>query len=147
MRQLTWTHFIELMPLDQPLQREFYSEMCRVERWSVRTLRQKINGMLYERTALSRKPEKLAAMELAQLREEDKFTPDLIFRDPYILDFLGLKDTYAERDLEAAILREMEAFILELGVGFCFVARQQRMQIDDRDYHLDLLFYHRKLRR
>ena len=113
----------------------------------MRTLRQKIDGMLYERTALSRKPEKLAALELKQLREEDKLTPDLVFRDPYILDFLGLKDTYAEKDLEAAILREMEAFILELGVGFCFVARQQRMQIDDRDYYLDLLFYHRKLRR
>lgn len=147
MRQLAWTHFIELMPLDKPLEREFYAEMCRVERWSVRTLRQKIGGMLYERTALSRKPEKLAALELKQLREEDKLTPDLVFRDPYILDFLGLKDTYAEKDLEAAILREMEAFILELGVGFCFVARQQRMQIDDRDYYLDLLFYHRKLRR
>jgi predicted nuclease of restriction endonuclease-like (RecB) superfamily len=146
-RQLTWTHFIALIPLDEPLQREFYAEMCRVERWSVRTLRQKINGMLYERTALSRKPEVLAALELKQLREEDKVTPDLVFRDPYILDFLGLKDTYAEKDLEAAILREMEAFILELGVGFCFVARQQRMQIDDRDYYLDLLFYHRKLRR
>jgi hypothetical protein len=86
-------------------------------------------------------------MELQQLRDEDKLTPDLVFRDPYILDFLGLKDTYAEKDLEAAILREIEAFLLELGVGFCFVARQQRMQIDDRDYYLDLLFYHRKLRR
>jgi predicted nuclease of restriction endonuclease-like (RecB) superfamily len=147
MRQLTWTHFVELMPLDKPLERDFYGEMCRVERWSVRTLRQKIGGMLYERTALSRKPKELAALELKQLREEDKVTPDLVFRDPYILDFLGLKDTYAEKDLEAAILREMEAFILELGVGFCFVARQQRMQIDDRDYYLDLLFYHRKLRR
>jgi predicted nuclease of restriction endonuclease-like (RecB) superfamily len=146
-RQLTWTHFIALIPLDEPLQREFYAEMCRVERWSVRTLRQKINGMLFERTALSRKPEKLAAMELRQLREEDKLTPDLVFRDPYILDFLGLKDSYAEKDLEAAILREIEAFLLELGVGFCFVARQQRMQIDERDYYLDLLFYHRKLRR
>jgi predicted nuclease of restriction endonuclease-like (RecB) superfamily len=118
-------------------------------RWSTRTLEKKIGSVLFERTALSRKPEKLAAQELKQLREEDKLTPDLIFifRDPYILDFLGLKDTYAEKDVEAAILREMEAFILELGVGFCFVARQQRMQIDDRDYYLDLLFYHRKLRR
>ena len=146
-RQLTWTHIIALIPLDKPLQRDFYAEMCRVERWSVRTLRQKINGLLYERTALSRQPEKLAAMELKQLREEDKLTPDLVFRDPYLLDFLGLKDTDAEKDVEAAILREMESFILELGVGFCFVARQMRMQIDDRDYYLDLLFYHRKLRR
>ena len=86
-------------------------------------------------------------MELKKLRQEDKLTPDLVFRDPYLLDFLGLKDTYAEKDVEAAILREMEAFILELGVGFCFVERQKRMQIDGRDYYLDLLFYHRKLRR
>src|SRR5260370_20623348 len=99
MRQLTWTHFIELMPLDKPLQRDFYAEMCRVERWSVRVLRQKINGMLYERTALSRKPEKLASVELAELREDDKLTPDMGFRDPYILDFLGLEDAYSEHHL------------------------------------------------
>jgi predicted nuclease of restriction endonuclease-like (RecB) superfamily len=103
--------------------------------------------MLFERTALSRKPAKLAALELKQLREEDKLTPDLVFRDPYLLDFLGLKDTYAEKDLEAAILREIEAFILELGVGFAFVERQKRMQIDHNDHYLDLLFYHRHLRR
>ncbi len=145
--QLGWTHFRQVIPITDPLKRDFYAEMCRVERWSTRTLEKKIGSMLFERTALSRKPAKLAEMELNQLREEDKVTPDLVFRDPYILDFLGLKDTYAEKDLEAAILREMEAFILELGVGFCFVARQWRMQIDDRDYYLDLLFYHRKLRR
>jgi predicted nuclease of restriction endonuclease-like (RecB) superfamily len=145
--QLGWTHFSLIIYLDDPLKRDFYAEMCRVERWSKRTLEKKIGSMLFERTALSRKPARLAEMELKQLREADQVTPDLVFRDPYILDFLGLKDTYAERDLEAAILRDMEAFILELGVGFCFVARQQRMQIDDRDYYLDLLFYHRKLRR
>jgi len=145
--QLGWTHFSLIIYLDDPLKRDFYAEMCRIERWSTRTLEKKIGSMLFERTALSRKPAKLAEMELNQLREADKVTPDLVFRDPYILDFLGLKDTYAEKDLEAAILREMEAFILELGVGFCFVARQHRMQIDDRDYYLDLLFYHRKLRR
>src|ERR1019366_7747440 len=121
--------------------------MCRVENWSTRTLQQKIQSMLFERTALSWKPDKLIRQEIKQLREEDKVTPDLVFRDPYILDFLGLKDAYAEKVLETAILREMESFILELGVGFCFVARQQRMQIDDRDYYLDLLFYHRNLRR
>jgi predicted nuclease of restriction endonuclease-like (RecB) superfamily len=146
-RQLTWTHFKSVIYIDDPLKRDFYAEMCRIERWNTRTLEKKINSMLFERTALSRKPAKLAEMELKQLREEDKLTPDLVFRDPYILDFLGLKDTYAEKDLEAAILREMEAFILELGVGFCFLARQKRMQIDDKDYYLDLLFYHRKLRR
>jgi predicted nuclease of restriction endonuclease-like (RecB) superfamily len=146
-RQLGWTHFKAIIALNDPLKRDFYAEMCRIEQWSTRTLEKKIGGMLFERTALSKKPDKLMAAELKNLREKDKLSPDLIFRDPYLLDFLGLKDTYAEKDLEAAILREIEAFILELGVGFCFVARQKRMQIDDRDYYLDLLFYHRKLRR
>jgi predicted nuclease of restriction endonuclease-like (RecB) superfamily len=118
-----------------------------MERWSVRTLRKKIGGMLFERTAVSKKPDKLIRQELKALREEDQLSPDLVFRDPYVLDFLKLKDTYSEGDIEAAILREIESFILELGDGFCFIARQKRMQIDDRDYHLDLLFYHRKLRR
>ncbi len=145
--QLSWSHFVLLLPLDDPLQRDFYAEMCRVERWTVRTLQKKINGMLFERTALSKKPEKLARQELAALRDEDRLTPDLVFRDPYFLDFLGLKDTYAEKDLEAAILRELEAFILELGTGFAFVARQKRITIDGEDYYLDLLFYHRILRR
>lgn len=145
--QLGWSHFIELLPMSEPLKREFYAEMCRVERWSVRTLREKIGGMLYERTALSRKPAELAKKELAKLRTADQLSPDLVFRDPYFLDFLGLKDTYAEKDLEAAILREIEAFLLELGAGFTFVARQKRMVIDGKDFTLDLLFYHRKLRR
>ena len=146
-RQLSWTHFIALIPLEQALQREFYAEMCRLERWSVSTLRKKIGGMLFERTTLSTKPAKLAAQELRQLRDEDRLTPDLVFRDPYLLDFLGLKDTYAEKDLEAAILREMEAFILELGVGFAFLERQKRVTVDGVDHYLDLLFYHRNLRR
>jgi predicted nuclease of restriction endonuclease-like (RecB) superfamily len=145
--QLGWTHFRAIIPLDDPLKRDFYAEMCRIERWNTRTLEQKIQSMLFERTALSKKPDKLIAMELKRLREEDKLIPDLVFRDPYVLDFLGLRDTYAEKDLEAAILREIEAFILELGVGFAFVERQKRMQIDGRDYYLDLLFYHRKLKR
>jgi predicted nuclease of restriction endonuclease-like (RecB) superfamily len=121
--------------------------MCRVERWSVRTLRAKIQSMLFERTALSRKPEKLAKQELEALRDDDLLTPDLVFRDPYFLNFLGLADTYAEKDLEAAILREIEQFILELGTGFAFVGRQKRIVIDGKDFHLDLLFFHRRLRR
>ena len=146
-RQLSWSHFVEIIPLEDDLHRDFYAEMCRIERWSVRTLRQKIAGMLYERTALSKKPEELAEKELATLREEDRLTPDLVFRDPYFLDFLGLKDTYSEKDLEAAILRELESFILEIGVGFTFVARQKRITVDHVDYYLDMLFFHRKLRR
>ena len=146
-RQLGWTHFKSIIYLDDPLKREFYAEMCRIERWSTRTLEKKIGGMLFERTALSKKPDKLIRQELAALREEDKLTPDLVFRDPYVLDFLGLRNTYAEKDLEAAILREMEAFILELGVGFAFLERQKRITVDGVDHYLDLLFYHRHLRR
>jgi predicted nuclease of restriction endonuclease-like (RecB) superfamily len=146
-QRLGWSHFQALIPLKDQLQRDFYAEMCRVERWSVRTLRKKIDTMLFERTGISRKPEELARRELAELREEDRMTTDLVFRDPYVLDFLRLKDTYSERDLEAAILRELERFLLELGAGFAFVARQKRIVIDDEDFYLDLLLFHRKLRR
>jgi predicted nuclease of restriction endonuclease-like (RecB) superfamily len=146
-RQLSWTHFLRLIPIEDSLQRDFYAEMCRIENWNTRTLAKKISSMLFERTAISKKPDKLIRQELKALREADQLTPDLVFRDPYILDFLKLKDAYSEGDIEAALLREIEAFILELGDGFCFIARQKRMQIDDRDYHLDILFYHRKLRR
>lgn len=145
--KLSWSHFRRIIYIEDPLKREFYAEMCRMEQWSVRTLHDKVRSMLFERTALSKKPDSLIAAELKSLRDDDKLSPDLVFRDPYVLDFLGLKDTFGEHDLEAAILREIEAFILEIGVGFCFVERQKRMQIDGRDYYLDLLFYHRKLRR
>lgn len=144
---LSWTHMRQIIYIDDPLKRDFYAEMCRVERWSTRTLQKKIDSMLFERTALSRKPETLAQQELSALREEDRMTPDLVFRDPYILDFLQLKDTYSENDLEVAILREIEQFLLELGAGFTFVARQKRMVIGNEDFYLDLLFFHRKLRR
>ena len=146
-RQLSWTHFRELIYLNDPLQREFYTQMCRIEGWSTRRLRERIDSMLYERTQLSRKPEDLIRKELEELRESDLLTPDLVFRDPYVLDFLGLADTFSEKDLEGAILRELEGFLLELGTGFSFVARQKRMQIDNEDFYLDLLFYHRRLRR
>jgi len=146
-RTLSWSHFKELLPLERPYQRDFYAELCRIERWSVRTLRQRISSMLYERTSLSKKSDELVSIELDSLRNQDKLTPDLVFRDPYLLDFLGLKDTYHEKDLEAAILRELETFLLELGVGFTFVARQKRISIDQDDYYLDLLFFHRDLRR
>ncbi|MFH2084348.1 MAG: PDDEXK nuclease domain-containing protein [Candidatus Omnitrophota bacterium] len=146
-RQLGWTHFKIVIYIDDPLKRDFYVEMCRIERWSTRALEKKIDSMLYERTALSRKPEKLVEYEIAKLRKTDQLTPDLVFKDPYFLDFLGVKDRYIEKDLEDAILREMEAFLLELGAGFTFVARQKRISIDSTDYYLDLLFFHRGLRR
>lgn len=147
MRQLSWSHFVEILSVKDPLAREFYAEMCRVESWSVRTLRSKIGSMLFERTALSRKPEKLIEYELENLRQDNLVTPDLVFRDPYFLDFLGLKEAYQEKDLEAAILRELESFLLELGAGFSFVARQKRIILDGDDFYLDLLFFHRDLRR
>lgn len=146
-QELSWSHFLEIIVMDDPLQRDFYAEMCRIEHWSVRALRAKIQGMLYERTAISKKPEEVIRRELTALRKEDQLTPDLVFRDPYVLDFLGLKDSYNERDMEAAILRELEAFLLELGSDFAFVARQKRITVDQEDYYLDLLFYHRRLRR
>jgi predicted nuclease of restriction endonuclease-like (RecB) superfamily len=144
---LTWSHLCELVYIEEPLRREFYAQMCATEQWSVRTLRKKIDGMLFERTAVSRKPEKLAAQELAALREEDRMGPALVFRDPYVLDFLDLQETYSEKDLEDAILRELERFMIELGTDFAFVARQKRMTIDNTHYRLDLLFFHRRLRR
>ena len=146
-RQLSWTHFIALIPLKDPRQRDYYAQMTSAERWSVRTLRERIDSMLYERTALSKKPEALIAQELATMRDAQRMSPSLVMRDPYILDFLGLRDTWQESDLETAIIREMESFLLELGAGFTFVARQKRIQIDNEDFHLDLLFYNRKLRR
>jgi len=144
---LSWSHFSALLPLSQPFQREFYAEMARIEAWSVRTLRERIDSMLYERTALSKQPEALIRQELATLRARGEVTPALLFKDPYVLDFLGLADRFLERDLEDAILRELETFLLELGAGFSFVARQKRIQLDGDDFYIDLLFYNRKLKR
>lgn len=144
-QQLSWSHFHALLPIKDPLARDFYAQMCRIEGWDVRTLRQKIGGMLFQRTALSRKPEAVISTEIAKLRD-GQMSPDLVFRDPYLLDLLGLKGAYSERDLESAILRELEGVLLELGSGFTFVARQKRMSVGKDDFHLDLLFFHRHLR-
>lgn len=146
-RELSWSHFVEILPLKQPLEREFYAEMCRIERWSVRTLRERIGSQLYLRTALSKQPEALVNAELTKLRAGGQVTPDMVFRDPYMLDFLGLPDGYSERDLEAAILRDMERFLLELGAGFTFVARQKHISVGGDDFYLDLLLFHRHLHR
>ena len=143
---LSWSHFVELLPIKDPLARDFYAEMCRIERWDVRTLRQKIGGMLFQRTALSKRPTSVISAEISKLRD-GQMSPDTVFRDPYLLDLLGLKGAYSERDLESAILREIEGVLLELGTGFAFVARQKRMSVGKDDFHLDLLFFHRHLRR
>ena len=145
-RELNWTQLRTLLYVENPLKREFYLEMCRLERWSTRQLTERINSMLFERTAISKKPEATIQGDLQLLRNDGKLSADLAFRDPYVLDFLGLSDTYSEHDLESAILAELERFISELGTDFAFLARQKRIVIDNRDYYIDLLFFHRRLR-
>jgi predicted nuclease of restriction endonuclease-like (RecB) superfamily len=146
-RQLSWTHIKTLMYFDDPLKRNFYIEICCLEGWSSRQLQERINSMLFERTAISRKPEETISHDLEQLRKNKQISPDLLLKDPYILDFLDISDRYLEKDLEDAILRDIEKFLLELGAGFTFIARQKRIQIDNDDFYIDLLFYNRKLKR
>ena len=143
----SWSHFVELLQIEDRIKREFYTTMSVNENWSVRTLRERISSALFERTAISKKPEQTIINDLKLLSSENKMTTDLFFRDPYILDFLELKDTYSEKDLENAIIHELEKFILEMGNDFAFLSRQKRITIDGEDYYIDLLFYHRKMKR
>ena len=143
---LTWTHIINILPIKDKLKRKFYSTLCLKERWSTRTLQNRINSLLYERTGLSHLPKKTIENQLKELKEEDKMTPELVFRDPYVLDFLQLSDTYSEKDLESAILNSLQKFILEIGKDFYFVERQKRITLDNIDYYIDLIFYHRILK-
>jgi len=144
--ELNWSHIRLLILIDDNIKRNFYIEMARMERWSVRLLQERIDSLLYERTAISKKPEETIHHDIKMLREENKLSSDLVFRDPYFLDFLGLSDRYSEKDLESAILAELERFIVELGQDFAFIARQKRITIDNREYYIDLLFYHRRLK-
>jgi len=144
--QLSWSHIYSMLPIEDELKREFYIQMCRHERWSVRTLQERISSMLFERTAISKKPEQTIINDLKLLESEKKISPDLTFKDPYILDFLGLHDTYSEKDLESAILLHLQNFITEMGTDFAFLSRQKRIIIDDEDFKVDLLFYHRALK-
>ena len=146
-RQLSWTHLKTISYEKDPLKRQFYLEMTIHQQWNTRTLADQIDKMLYERTVIAKKPEEQVQQALQELKTEDLINPDLFFKNTYILDFLGLKNTHSEKELENALIANIEAFILELGNGFAFVERQKRISIDATDYHLDLLFYHRKLRR
>jgi len=142
---LGWTHYRTLLGIEDIRKRQFYFDQVSSQRWSTRELERQINGALFERVALSRSTRKLVALEKKKgppevVRYED------IFKDPYLLDFLGLKGAYSEKDLEAAIIRNLEQFLEELGSDFCFIGRQYPMRIDDVDYFLDLLFFHRGLR-
>jgi predicted nuclease of restriction endonuclease-like (RecB) superfamily len=145
-RELSWSHIKLVIYMDDPVKRAFYIELCKLEKWSVRVFQERIQSMLYERTAISKKPEQAIINDLARLKGEQKLSPDLVFRDPYVLDFLGLVDPYSEKDLETAIVVELQRFIIELGSDFAFMARQKRITIDSRDYYIDLLFYHRRLK-
>ena len=145
--KLSWTHFLIVMTLKDELQREFYLTMAAAEQWSKRTLQAKIDGMLFERTAISGKPDELIKKELSTLRDDNVMSPDLVFKSPYFLEFTGLKGFYSEKTLEDCLVAHLEQFIIELGNGFSFVARQKRMIIDGEDFYLDLLFYHRRLHR
>jgi len=145
--KLSWSHFIELFSIRETLKREFYLTMAMNETWGRNALRAKIDGMLYERTLISVKPDELIKTELANMRTGEAISPDLVFKSPYFLDFAGLKNIYSEKSLEDSLVVSLEQFIMELGVGFTFVERQKRMIIDGQDFYLDLLFYHRKLKR
>lgn len=146
-QQLSWSHFVEVLPLKDDLQREFYITMAASGRWSRNRLRKEIDGMLFERTAISGKPDEFIKKELSTLRDDNVMSPDLVFKSPYFLEFTGLKGMYSEKNLEDSLLAHLEQFIIELGNGFSFVARQKRMIIDGQDFYLDLLFYHRRLHR
>jgi len=142
--RLGWSHYRLLLGQSDNLKRHFYFEQAAVQRWSVRELQRQIDGALFERVALSRDTRKLASLEKRKGPKEVVRYED-IFKDPYLLDFLGLKGAYSEKDLEAAIIHNLEQFLTELGSDFCFIGRQYTMRIDDVDYFLDLLFFHRGL--
>ncbi len=146
-QQLSWSHFVELLKLENAIQREFYARMSHHEGWSVRTLRERMDGMLFERSTIAKQPEQVIRQELAKLEQQQTASLSLHLKDPYLLDFLDLHDNFSEKDLENAILYKLEHFILELGSDFAFMARQKRLQIGGNDYYLDLLFFHRKLKR
>ncbi len=143
--ELTWTHYRSLMRLDDA-RRAFYEQVAITGRWSSRELDKQVNSMLYERTALSRQPQRTIAAATTQAAGEMAPTSaGDAFKDPYVLDFLALEDTFSERDLEAALIRHIEKFLLELGAGFYFGGRQRRITIGDEDFYIDLIFWHRYL--
>tara|TARA_R110000868_G_scaffold8205_7_gene42709 strand:- start:11938 stop:13023 length:1086 start_codon:yes stop_codon:yes gene_type:complete len=146
-RQLSWSHFVLICGIEDDTKRDFYAQMCRVQRWSVRALQKQISGMLYERTALSKQPEDVITTQLDQLTHQDEMTPELTFKEPYFLDFIGAHTYESEEDLENLILNNITGFLQELGSDFCFVARQKRMSTGKKDRYLDLLFFNRRLQR
>jgi predicted nuclease of restriction endonuclease-like (RecB) superfamily len=143
--QLSWSHLVELIAIDEPWKRAFFEIECLQANWSVRQLRRQIGSLLYERTGLS--TNRKAVIEKARKQERQQDFTDLI-RDPYVLEFTGLAERpeYLESDLESALLTHLQGFLLELGAGFCFEARQKRITVGRQHDYIDLVFYHRRLR-
>lgn len=146
-QQLSWSHLIELANVNDTSKRQFYTQLAVHYQWNVRVLRKEVDAMLFERSALATKPETEISETLNKFKNSKEFSPELVFKNTYVLDFLNLPAFYSEKDLENALISNIEQFILELGKGFAFVERQKRIFVDSIDYHLDLLFYHRKLKR
>lgn len=144
--KLSWSHFLQVISIEEEVKRQFYLTMAADQRWSKRTLKAKIDGMLYERTAIAKQPDEVILHDLELLHDEREMSADLAFHDPYFLDFLGLEGEYSEKDLESAIVGELQKFITEMGNDFAFMARQKRITVDDEDYYIDLLFFNRRLR-
>lgn len=142
---LPWSHYVKLLSVKSPEARAFYETEALRGGWSVRQLNRQINTQYYERTLLSRN--KTAMLEKgSQPRPDDAFTPEEELKDPFVLEFLDLKDEYSENDLEAALIRHIESFLLELGGDFTFVGRQRRLRLGEQWFRIDLLFFHRRLR-
>lgn len=142
--RLSFTHIIELLKADDPFKRFFYETEALKNNWSVRELQRAMNSLLYERTGLSRNK----AEFLRKNSKETRFSPEDLFRNPVMLEFLGLeeKKEYSETDMETAVIDHLQKFLIEIGRGFCFEARQKRITFDNRHYRIDLVFYHRILK-
>ncbi len=146
-QQLSWSHFIKLMVIEDQLKRDFYTEMCKLQGWDVRGLRAKIDGMLYERTAIAKQPESTIQAEIKKLKQGDLSNPDLYLQDPCVLNLLYPHQITSEKEFEFAILNDLQMFIQDMGSDFCFLAKQKRMSTEKNDRFLDLLFFHRGMRR
>lgn len=142
---LSWSHFLELVTIEDPTKRLFYQQMGMTEHWSVKQLRAKQDEMAYERSLIAVKPDDEIVHTLERINPQH-IESEVVLKSSYVLDFLGLSGYYTENELENAIAAQLENFILELGQGFAFLERQKRITIDGTDYYLDLLFYHRKLK-
>ena len=142
---LTWSHYFEILRKDDPLEISFYVKQCEIEGWSVRELKRQMKSMLFHRLAISKDKE-----EVLRLAQEGKMVerPEDLLRDPYVFDFAGLPDmaAYTEKDLEDGLIAHFETFLLELGKGFAFIGRQQRVSLGGRHFYVDLVFYHRILK-